>query len=229
MKNLPTDMNKVALAEKGLLLVISGQSGAGKGTIVSALQQAEPSLRLSVSATTRAPRKGEVNGSHYYFMKTDEFEELIKNDQLLEWAEVYGNYYGTLREFVKKHLEKGEDVLLEIDIQGALQVKQKFPEAVLVFIAPPSKSVLKSRLVSRCTDTQEEIEKRLNCAVDEMKLAAQYDFIVINDDITKALENVQTVIEAEKLRPKYHESFFTRFKQDHSLCSEVKHESTNSR
>lgn len=217
------------MAEKGLLLVISGQSGAGKGTIAAALRQADPSLRLSVSATTRAPRKGEVNGLHYYFMKIDEFKELIKNDQLLEWAEVYGNYYGTLREFVKKHLEKGEDVLLEIDIQGALQVKQKFPEAVLVFIAPPSKSVLKSRLVSRGTDTQEEIEKRLNCAVDEMELATRYDFIVINNDITKALENVQTVIAADKLRPKYHESFFTQFKQDHSLCLEVKHESTNSR
>jgi len=198
--------------EKGALLVISGPSGAGKGTISLALQKDHPSLRLSVSATTRAPRKGEVDGLHYHFLQREVFKDLIKNDQLLEWAEVYGNYYGTLRRFVQETLEHGNDVILEIDIQGALQVKRNYPDAVLVFIAPPSKSELRSRLISRDTDSREEIEKRLSCAVSEMELARQYDFFVINDDISRALKKIHAVITVEKLRPRYHELFITQFK-----------------
>ncbi|MDF9408022.1 MAG: Guanylate kinase [Pelotomaculum sp. PtaB.Bin013] len=201
------------MQEKGLLLVLSGPSGAGKGTISLALQKENPSLRLSVSATTRQPRKDEVDGLHYHFLKKEVFKNLINNDQLLEWAEVYGNYYGTLRRFVQESLEQGDDVMLEIDIQGALQVRQNFPDAVLIFIAPPSKSELRSRLISRDTDSKEEIEKRLGCAISEMELARQYDFIVINDDISKALEKVRAVITVEKLRPRYHELFFMQFKQ----------------
>lgn len=201
------------MQEKGLLLVLSGPSGAGKGTISLALQQENPSLRLSVSATTRPPRKDEVDGLHYHFLKKEVFKKLINNDQLLEWAEVYGNYYGTLRRFVQESLEQGDDVMLEIDIQGALQVRHNFPDAVLIFIAPPSKSELRSRLISRDTDSREEIEKRLSCAISEMELARQYDFIVINDDISRALEKVRAVITAEKLRPRYHELFFMKFKQ----------------
>jgi len=178
-----------------------------------ALQRDNPNLRLSVSATTRTPRKGEVEGLHYHFLDREVFKELINSNQLLEWAEVYGNYYGTMRQFVQDSLVQGEDVMLEIDIQGALQVKEKFPEAVLIFIAPPSKSELKSRLVSRGTDPPEEIEKRLNCVVSEMELARRYDYIVINNDVMQALEKIRAIIIAEKLRPRYHESFFEKFKK----------------
>lgn len=200
------------MSEKGILLVVSGPSGAGKGTIVSLLQRDYPTLQLSISATTRAPRPGEVNGVNYHFIKKEVFQTLIEDDQLLEWAEVYGNYYGTLKQFVEKKLGQGQDLLLEIDIQGALQVKRKFPEAVLVFIAPPSKAELKSRLVSRATDSKEEIEKRLNCTIREMELAGQYDFIVVNDDVTQALTSIHAIITAEKLRPRYQDSFLTKFK-----------------
>jgi len=201
------------VGKKGILVVLSGPSGAGKGTVSRALQRDNPTLRLSVSATTRAPRKGEVEGLHYHFLEKEVFKELITNNQLLEWAEVYGNYYGTLRQFVQDSLVQGDDVMLEIDIQGALQVKEKFPEAVLIFIAPPSKSDLRSRLVSRGTDSRKEIEKRLSCVASEMELARRYDYIVINDDVTQALEKIQAIITAEKLRPRYHELFFEQFKK----------------
>jgi len=197
---------------KGVLLIFSGPSGAGKGTICKALQQENPSLRLSVSATTRPPRIGEVDGVHYYFLKRETFQEMIQNEDFLEWAEVYGNYYGTPGRFVKEALDQGEDVILEIDIQGALQVKEKIPEAVLIFIAPPSKSELESRLTFRGTDSPEEIQKRLNRVSAEMELARRYDYIVINDSVMHVLEKIRAVITAEKLRPRYQEAFFHSFK-----------------
>jgi len=204
------------MVKKGVLLVFSGPSGAGKGTICKALQQDNPSLRLSVSATTRPPRIGEVDGVHYYFLKREAFKKMIQNEELLEWAEVYGNFYGTPRRFVKEALDQGYDVILEIDIQGALQVKEKIPEAVLIFIAPPSKSELEARLTSRGTDSPEEIQKRLSCTISEMELARRYDYIVINDNIRQALEKIRAVITAEKLRPRYHEPFFAQFKMQNS-------------
>lgn len=185
---------------KGLLLVISGPSGTGKGTVVRALQRAIPSLRLSISATTRLPRAGEVNGVDYHFIERDIFKKMIEEDQLLEWAEVYGNCYGTPRHFVQDVLERGNDIILEIDIQGALQVKEKLPEAVLVFIAPPSKAELQTRLFGRKSDSREEIEKRLKCMTGEMRLAYGYDYIVVNDSINRALDSIQSIILAEKCR-----------------------------
>lgn len=198
---------------KGILLVFSGPSGAGKGTVCSALRQDNPGLYLSVSATTRPPRSGERDGVHYYFLKKEDFRKMIDEGQLLEWAEVYGNYYGTPRRFVEEAMDRGDDVILEIDIQGALQVKEKIPEAVLIFIAPPSMSELRSRLTARGTDTPEEIEKRLSCTVAEMKLASRYDYIIINDEIARVLDKVRAIITAEKSRPRYFVSFFKQFTQ----------------
>lgn len=201
------------MKRKGVLLVFSGPSGAGKGTVCKALKQGNPVFRLSISATTRLPRSGEVDGVHYYFLKKDIFKEMIEDGQLLEWAEVYGNYYGTPRRFVQEALEQGNDVILEIDIQGALQVKEKFPEAVLIFIAPPSKTELESRLISRGTDSREEIQKRLSCTVGEMKLASRYDYIVINDEVLRAVKTVRAILTAERSRPQYFKSFFAEFTQ----------------
>jgi len=198
---------------KGVLLVFSGPSGAGKGTVCKELKQNNIAFRLSISATTRPPRSGEVDGVHYYFLKKDIFKEMIEDDQLLEWAEVYGNYYGTPRRFVQEELDQGNDVILEIDIQGALQVKEKFPEAVLIFIAPPSKSELELRLISRRTDSWEEIQKRLGCTIGEMKLASRYDYIVINDEVMRAVEKVLAILTAERSRPQYFKSFFAQFMQ----------------
>jgi len=197
--------------EKGILLVISGPSGAGKGTICRAVRQSDPSLRLSVSATTRSPRKGEVNGIDYFFLNEKEFREMIAGGQFLEWAEVYGNYYGTPVNYVRQELERGRDVILEIDIQGALQVKKKFPEAVLVFIAPPSKTELIARLSARGTDSAGEIAKRINCTAAELKLADRYDYIIVNDDLDRALNKVRAIITAEKSRPRFFNTGYSRF------------------
>ena len=148
-------------------------------------------MRLSVSATTRPPRRGEVEGADYFFLDKELFKKMIQNGQLLEYAEVYDNYYGTPRRFVEESLGEGLDIILEIDIQGALQVKEKYPEAVLVFIAPPSKRELEKRLIIRGTDSQEVIVRRLQCAAGEMKLASRYDYIVINDEVSKAVNKIE--------------------------------------
>ena len=189
------------MGKKGLLLVLSGPSGAGKGTVCRALLKNEPSLRLSISATTRPPRPGEVDSVDYFFLDIEVFNKMIKDGELLEYAEVYNNYYGTPLSFVEKSLKEGRDIVLEIDIQGALQVKEKYPEAVLIFIAPPSKFDLKKRLFTRGTDAREVIEKRLRCASGEIKLADRYDYIVVNDQVARAVEQIRSIITAEKSRP----------------------------
>lgn len=189
------------MKKRGLLLVLSGPSGAGKGTVCRALLKNEPSLCLSVSATTRPPRPGEVDNVDYFFLDSEIFNKMIKDGEFLEYAQVYNNYYGTPQPFVEESLKEGHDIILEIDIQGALQVKEKYPEAVLIFIAPPSKFDLKKRLFSRGADAREVIEKRLHCASDEMKLADRYDYIVVNDQVIRAVERIRSIIIAEKSRP----------------------------
>lgn len=185
---------------KGVLLVVSGPSGAGKGTICSMLREQLPDLGYSVSVTTRQPRTGEVDGVNYFFKTVDEVKEMISRDELLEYAEVYGNYYGTPRDYVMKQLEAGKDVLLEIDIQGALQVKKRFPEGVFVFIVPPSLDELSARIYKRGTDSEDVIKRRLASAASELTYAAEYDYIIVNDVAEKAANKVLTIMEAERYR-----------------------------
>lgn len=185
---------------QGVLLVVSGPSGAGKGTICSMLREQMPNLGYSVSVTTRQPRTGEVDGVNYFFKTVDEVKAMIAKDELLEYAEVYGNYYGTPREYVMEQLKSGKDVLLEIDIQGALQVKKRFPEGVFVFIVPPSLDELSARIYKRGTDSEDVIKRRLASAASELTYAAEYDYIIVNDIAEKAADKVLTIMEAERYR-----------------------------
>ncbi len=186
--------------DSGLLVVISGPSGAGKGTICKKLKEAMKDLKVSVSATTRKPREGEKEGVSYFFLKEDEFVKKINNDEFLEYARVYGNYYGTPKKEVFKQLEEGNDIILEIDIQGALQVKKNYPRGVFVFILPPSLKELKNRIEGRGTDSKEVIFKRMQCACDELNYAFEYDYVVLNDEVESAVEKIKCIINAEKNR-----------------------------
>ncbi|NLL69879.1 MAG: guanylate kinase [Epulopiscium sp.] len=181
---------------KGVLIVISGFSGSGKGTVIKELIK-NPHYALSVSATTRQPRIGEVEGVHYFFKNKDEFLSMIKNNELLEWAEFCNNYYGTPKQYVEKQLAKGKDVILEIEVQGALQVKQLFPECILIFLTPPNLKILKQRLEKRGTEDIFIIEKRLQRAKEELDYIHGYDYIVINDVLTETILKVQNIVQAE--------------------------------
>jgi len=185
---------------KPLLIVISGPSGSGKGTLCKALRQVFPDLAYSVSVTTRPPRPGEVDGVDYIFVTPSEFQRRLQEGKFLEWAQVYENYYGTPKEPVEKWLEEGRDVLLELDVQGALQVRKLYPEALLIFIAPPSIEELRARIAKRGTDTKEVIKKRLSCAKEEIKAAANYDYIVVNEHQEEALKKLVEIISMEKKR-----------------------------
>ena len=185
---------------KGLLIIVSGPSGAGKGTICKELVNRDNSIIVSVSATTRQPRNAEVDGISYHFISRDVFEEMIENDGFLEHACVYDNYYGTPKDFVVEQITQGKNVLLEIDIQGALQVKKKYPEGIFVFILPPSMDTLKNRIVGRGSETPESLKKRLSCAVNEIELIKNYDYFIINDTVATATDTLQAIITAEKCR-----------------------------
>lgn len=187
----------------GILAVISGPSGSGKGTVCRALLERSPSTHLSVSVTTREPRVGEVDGVHYYFVSRERFKEMVAAGEVLEWAEVYGDFYGTPRGPVMGLLDRGRDVLLEIDVQGALQVKERFPEAVLIFLCPPSFEELERRLITRGTDSAEKIKRRLEWARGEMQAAHRYDYVVVNDRVEDAVDKINSIMVAEKCRTKY--------------------------
>ncbi|MFD2612918.1 guanylate kinase [Paenibacillus gansuensis] len=182
---------------KGLLLVLSGPSGVGKGTVCSALRKCAPELVYSVSATTRSPRAGELDGVNYFFKSREQFQDMIQNDQLLEYAEYVGNYYGTPRDFVQKTLDQGLDIILEIEVQGALKVKEKFPQGVFVFLMPPSLQELQQRIVGRGTESEETIRHRMNAAREEINLMQHYDYAVVNDRIESACSRIQAIITAE--------------------------------
>ena len=190
----------------GFLLVLSGPSGSGKGTVSESLMKNNDDIIFSTSVTTRTPRPGEVNGENYFFASREEFEKMVKNDELLEHAFVHTNYYGTPKKFVFDEIEKGEIVLLEIDVQGALQIKEKYKEAVFIFLIPPTMDELRSRLVKRDTETEDEIETRYRNAFKELDFVGEYDYFVINDVIDNAVKDIETIIAAEKLRVKRHKN-----------------------
>ena len=181
---------------EGSLYVISGPSGAGKGTLVERILDGHPDITLSISATTRQPREGEVDGVHYHFMSVDEFEDVIARDGFIEWAQVHSNYYGTPLAPIEQHLAAGDTVLLEIDVQGAFQVLDKLPQAKLVFIAPPSIEELERRLRGRGTETEEVIAQRLANAKGEMDVSKDYDFVIVNDDLERATKELARVLES---------------------------------
>ncbi|MCQ2454031.1 MAG: guanylate kinase [Clostridia bacterium] len=186
--------------KKGMLLVLSGPSGAGKGTLYSRLLQEDGDMHFSVSYTTRAPRPGEVDGKDYYFVTEEAFREMLDKDGFLEHAEVHGHFYGTPREPVIKQLEAGNSVMLDIDPQGALQVMASMPDCVSVFILPPSFAELRRRLEGRGTEKQEDVERRLRNARGEVALKDKYQYLVVNDKVDEAFSRLKTIVEAEKLR-----------------------------
>lgn len=186
--------------EKGVLVVVSGLSGAGKGTICKRLLEKYPDYELSVSATSRKPRVGEVNGREYFFITKEEFEEMIREGKLLEHARYVDNYYGTPKQWVEDQLESGKNIILEIELQGAFQVRDQIPEAVLVFILPPDMEELKRRLINRGTETMEEIEKRLERAAEEMAFIPEYDYVIVNDEVEKSVDMLHNIVRSEKER-----------------------------
>lgn len=184
----------------GTLVVISGFSGAGKGTLMKKLLETHDNYALSISMTTRAPRAGEEHGKHYFFVQKEEFEQTIEKDGLLEYAQYCGNYYGTPKAYVEQCLNEGKDVILEIEIQGALKVKEMIPETVLVFVTPPSAKELRNRLTGRGTETEEVINKRLSRAVEEAEGVENYDYIVINDELEQCVEDIHAIVMASRCR-----------------------------
>ena len=185
---------------KGLLVVISAPSGGGKGTILKELFARNENMRFSVSATTRAPRPGEVDGVDYYFVTREQFEDMIREGKMLEYTQYLGNYYGTPRGPVEDWTAQGYDVVLEIEVQGGAQIKAKVPECVSVFILPPSMQVLSKRLHGRGTEDEGTVQKRLKKAIQEIPHAKDYDYIVFNDRLEDAVEDVQAILRAEKLK-----------------------------
>lgn len=203
------------LNRKGLLLVVSGPSGAGKGTICKALLNENDQIKLSVSATTRKPRNGEVHGVNYFFIEKEEFTKMIENGEFLEYAQIYDNFYGTPKAAIIECLEKGQDVILEIEMQGARQIKEVYPEGVFIFVLPPSLEELKSRIVGRGTETQEEIEKRFSCAFEEINQIVNYDYFIVNEDIEKSVSDVEAIICAEKNKvTRYKNNIIDKFKEE---------------
>lgn len=190
---------------KGFLLVVSGPSGSGKGTVCNELLERNDNVIFSVSTTTRSPREGEEEGVNYFFIDENRHREMVDRNEFLESAYVHGNYYGTPKEFVLDEIDKGRVVLLEIDVQGALQVEKVYPEAVTVFLLPPSMEELENRITKRGTETLESIRLRMKNAYDEIGLLDQYDYMVLNDEVNMAVEKIETIIRAERLKVKRHE------------------------
>lgn len=202
------------LNQKGIIIVVSGFSGAGKGTVMKALTAKYDKYALSISATTRNPRPGEENGREYFFVSNEEFEKLIKENGLIEHAGYVDHYYGTPRKFVEDQLDAGKDVILEIEIQGALQIKEQYPEAVLLFIMPPSAMELKKRLTGRGTETEEVIAQRLKRAKEESVGIEKYDYIVVNDDLDECVEQVHDIISAAHMSPSRNLDFINTIRNE---------------
>ena len=208
MKEL-TDMS-----EQGILVVVSGFSGAGKGTLIKAMLEKHHNYALSISATTRAPRQGEEDGREYFFVTCEKFEEMIREGQLIEYARYVENYYGTPRQYVFQQMADGKDVILEIEIQGALKIKERFPDALLLFVMPPSADELKRRLVGRGTETMEVIDQRLHRAAEEAEGMTSYDYILINDKVDTCVDAMHQLIQAQHRRVSGNLDFIQQMKSE---------------
>lgn len=204
---------------KGILTVVSGFSGAGKGTVMKRLLEKYDNYALSISATTRAPRPGEEEGKAYFFKSKEAFEQLIREDALLEYACYVENYYGTPRAYVEEQLQKGKNVILEIEIQGAMKIKEKIPEALLVFVTPPSMEELKNRLTGRGTETQEVIESRLARAGEEAEGMEQYDYLLINDELEECVDTLHSIIKSEHFRMNRNHGLAETLKEEAKLLN----------
>ncbi|MCM1157015.1 MAG: guanylate kinase [Bacteroidales bacterium] len=199
--------------KKGVLIVISGFSGVGKGTVVKKLIE-KYRYSLSVSATTRAPRPGETDGVDYHFKTVAEFQNLIDYNGFIEWAQYVENYYGTPRKFVEDELAKGNNVILEIEVQGAMHIKEQYPDAVLIFITAPDAGILKQRLEGRGTEEEKVIAKRLKRAYEETDDMAEYDYLIVNDDLDTCVEDIHSVIKAESFRTEKHKAYTEKMKKE---------------
>lgn len=197
---------------KGILVVVSGFSGAGKGTVMKALLEKYDNYALSVSVTTRSPRPGETEGKEYFFRTREEFGKLIEEDALIEYAQYVENFYGTPRAYVEQQLAAGKDVILEIEIQGAMKVKEKLPEALLVFITPPSMEELKKRLIGRGTETMDMIQSRIARAHEEAQGMEDYDYLVLNDQLEECVERMHQIIQSEHYRMSRNQEFIQKIK-----------------
>ncbi|SFE40200.1 guanylate kinase [Alteribacillus iranensis] len=196
--------------DKGLLIVLSGPAGVGKGTVCGALRMEDTNIEYSVSATTRKPRAGEKDGVNYFFKSKQEFEKMIENNKLLEWAQYLDNYYGTPIDYVTETIDKGKDIILEIEVQGAKKVKERYPEGIFIFLMPPSLAELRSRIVGRGTETEDVIDKRMMVAKDELEMMENYDYVVENDEVGKAVERIQAIVTAEHCK---RERLIEKYKQ----------------
>ena len=185
------------MSDQGILVVVSGFSGAGKGTLIKAMLEKHHNYALSISATTRKPREGEMDGREYFFVTREKFERMIEEGQLIEHAQYVNNYYGTPRQYVFQQMADGKDVILEIEIQGALKIKERFPDALFLFVMPPSADELKRRLIGRGTETMEVIDQRLHRAADEADGMTSYDYILVNDQIDTCVEAMHQLIQAQ--------------------------------
>ncbi len=195
------------MVKKGLLIVVSGPSGAGKGTVLAHTTEKYSNLKYSVSVTTRAPREGEVDGVNYFFKSVEQFKEMVANGEFLEHKEVHNNYYGTPLTNVQKHLSDGYDVVLEIDTEGALEVKNVYPDCVMIFITPEKFTTIEQRLRGRSTESEEQIQIRTQNALKELKQAVFYDYIVVNEDAQQGAMDIISIIEAEKCKVKNNKKF----------------------
>ncbi len=202
------------MSKKGILIVVSGFAGSGKGTLMKELLTQYDNYALSISATTRKPRGTEVDGKEYFFKTIEEFEKMIAQGELIEYANYVGNYYGTPKAYVDEQLASGKDVILEIEIQGALKVKEQFPETLLLFVTPPSAAILKERLTGRGTETMEVIEQRMRRAAEEAEGLASYDYILINDDLRVCVEQMHNIIQSEHYRSFRNEDFMYQIKEE---------------
>ena len=205
----------LSMSRKGILAVVSGFSGAGKGTLMKALlSEHADQYALSISATTRGPREGEVDGREYFFKTKEQFEQMIAEDALIEHACYVGNYYGTPKSYVMEQLEAGKNVILEIEIQGALAVKEKFPDTLLLFVTPPSAQELERRLRGRGTETDEVIKSRLKRAVEEAEFMDRYDYILVNDELETCVREMHELIQAQSHKTSQNQEFIVEMKED---------------